>query len=104
MFGRVMPFWMAGSTLLNLLLLLPFQHLNGLAWRLDAIAFAIQILAVLFSLLAPLSINTWIASWTVVSLPDHWRREERRWDFYHWLKASGLLLALVLLTLSLAAR
>jgi len=42
MFGRVMPFWMAGSTLLKLLLLLPFQHLNGLAWRLDAIAFAIQ--------------------------------------------------------------
>jgi hypothetical protein len=26
--GRVMPFWMAGSTLLNLLLLLPYQHLG----------------------------------------------------------------------------
>jgi hypothetical protein len=28
LFGRVMPFWMASSTLLNLLLLLPFEHLN----------------------------------------------------------------------------
>src|SRR5271169_4262304 len=34
LFGRVMPFWMAGSTLLNLLLLLPFEHLDSSAWRL----------------------------------------------------------------------
>jgi len=33
LFGRVMPFWMAGSTLLNLLLLLPFQHASSLAHR-----------------------------------------------------------------------
>src|SRR5271165_4808869 len=38
LFGRVMPFWMAASTLLNLLLLLPFAHLNAPAWRLAAIA------------------------------------------------------------------
>ena len=29
LFGRVMPFWMAGSTLLNLLLLLPFAQSDG---------------------------------------------------------------------------
>jgi hypothetical protein len=45
MFGRVMPFWMAGSAVLNLLLLLPFAHLNGLAWRLAAIAFSIPSLS-----------------------------------------------------------
>ena len=28
LFGRVMPFWMGASTLLNLLLLLPFGHSN----------------------------------------------------------------------------
>jgi hypothetical protein len=28
LFGHVMPFWMAGSALLNLLLLLPFEHLS----------------------------------------------------------------------------
>ena len=38
-FGRVMPFWMAGSTLLNLLLLFPFAHLNASAWRLADTAF-----------------------------------------------------------------
>ncbi len=30
--GRIMPFWMTGSTLLNLLLLLPFEHLSQAAW------------------------------------------------------------------------
>ncbi|MGB6943818.1 MAG: hypothetical protein WBE37_15575, partial [Bryobacteraceae bacterium] len=53
LFGHVMPFWMAGSTLLNLLLLLPFEHLNSAAWHLAAIAFMIQVLAVLFSLIGP---------------------------------------------------
>ena len=35
LFGRVMPFWMPGSALLNILLLLPFSHLEaaGLAAR-----------------------------------------------------------------------
>ena len=32
--GRVMPFWMAGSALLNLSLLMPNQHLSPEAWRL----------------------------------------------------------------------
>jgi hypothetical protein len=37
LFGRVMPFWMATSTALSLLLLLPFAHLTGMAWRWSAI-------------------------------------------------------------------
>jgi hypothetical protein len=57
MFGRVMPFWMAGSTSLNLLVLLPFDHLNSAAWCLAAIALAIQGLAVLLSLIGPVPIN-----------------------------------------------
>ena len=61
LFGNVMPFWMAGSTLLNFLLLLPFEHLNESAWRLAAIAFAIQVFAVLFSLVGPVPINNRIA-------------------------------------------
>src|SRR5277367_3949748 len=59
--GRVMPFWMAGSTLLNLLLLLPFEHLTESAWRFAAIAAAIQVLAVVFSLIGLVPINNRIA-------------------------------------------
>ena len=57
LFGRIMPFWMAVSTLLNLLLLLPFEYSNGFVWRIDAIAFTIQVAAVVFSLIGPVPIN-----------------------------------------------
>ena len=72
LFGRVMPFWMAGSTLLNLLLLLPFEGLSASARRLVAISFAIQGAAVVFSVLAPVPINNRIKKWTPNNLPENW--------------------------------
>jgi uncharacterized membrane protein len=103
-FGRVMPFWMAGSTLLNLLLLLPFEHLGDSAWHLAAISLAIQCCAVAFSLVGPVPINNRIAKWTTGSLPNDWRALEHRWDLYHWLRTSGLVVAFALLVLSISAR
>lgn len=102
--GRVMPFWMMGSTLLNLLLLLPFEHLNGSAWRFAAISFAIQIAAVLFSVVAPVPINNRIAKWTPNTLPEDWSVQERRWDRYHWFRTFGLVVAFAMLILSIGAR
>ncbi len=75
--GRVMPFWMASSTLLNLLLLLRFERLNTVSWRLAAIALAIQVAAVVFSLIGPVPINNRIAKWTPESLPSDWRNQEQ---------------------------
>ena len=102
--GRVMPFWMAGSALLNLLLLLPFEHLNESAWRLAAVAFAIQVLAVALSLVGPVPINNRIAKWMPESIPGDWRAQEHRWDQYHWLRTCGLIVAFALLVLSVGAR
>ena len=104
LFGKVMPFWMAGSTLLNLLLLLPFENLNKSAWHLAAIAFAIQVFAVVFSLVAPVPINNRIAKWTPASLPDDWKAQERRWDLYHWFRTCGLIVAFAILVLSVGVR
>ncbi len=104
LFGRVMPFWMAGSTLLNLLLLLPFARLTGVAWRLTAISAAIQVLAVVFSLIGPVPINNRIKTWTPNSLPADWQAQERRWDLYHWSRTLGLIVAFGLLLDSLAIR
>jgi uncharacterized membrane protein len=104
LFGRVMPFWMTGSTLLNLLLLLPFQHLNPSAWRLAAVSFAIQVAAVIFSLIGPVPINNRIAKWTPVSLPVDWKAQEHRWDLYHWFRTFALILAFALLILSMGIR
>jgi Domain of unknown function (DUF1772) len=99
--GDVMPFWMSGSTLLNLALLLPFAHLNGFAWRLAATAFALQALAVLFSVILPVPINNRIKLWTVESLPSDWKEQERRWDTYHWIRTVGLIIAFAMLALSI---
>ena len=95
---------MAGSTLLTLLVLLPFEHLNDSAWRFAAVAFAIQVCAVVFSLAGPVPINNRIAKWTPESLPENWQAEERRWDLYHWLRTCGLIVAFALLALSLGVR
>lgn len=102
--GQVMPFWMVGSTLLNLLLLLPFAHLNKFAWNFAAVALAIQVLAVVFSLLAPVPINNRIAEWTPESVPNDWKAQEHRWDVYHWLRTSGLVVAFAILVLSVGVR
>ena len=102
--GRVMPFWMTGSTLLNVLLLLPFEHLNKAAWRLASIAFAIQVFAVLFSLVGPVPINNRIVKWTPQSLPDDWQVQERRWDLFHWVRTCGLVVAFAVLILSIGVR
>jgi len=100
--GRVMPFWMSGSTVLNLLLLLPVVHLNNAAWRLAAVALAIQIFAVVFSLVAPVPINNRIAKWTPESLPDDWKAQEHRWNLYHWVRTCGLIAAFAILVLSVS--
>jgi hypothetical protein len=104
LFGRVMPFWMAGSALLNLLLLLPFEHLNKPAWHLAAIALTIQVFAVVFSLVGPAPISNRIAKWTPESLPYDWREQEQRWDSYHWLRTCGLVVAFAVLVLSVGLR
>ncbi len=99
LFGRVMPFWMTGSALLNLLLLLPFAHLSKGAWHLAAIAFALQVFAVVFSLVGPVPINNRVAKWTPKSLPADWKSQADRWDLYHWIRTCGLVVAFALLVL-----
>jgi hypothetical protein len=70
--------------------------------RLDAMVLVISILAVVFSLLAPVGINNRTATWTPASLPADWREQEHRWDVDHWRRTGGLLVAFLLLTLSLS--
>jgi hypothetical protein len=99
-----MPFWMAGSTLLNLLLLLPFQRLSPEAWRLALIAFAIQALAIPFSLVGPVPINNRIINWTPQTVPNDWKAQEHRWDVHHWVRTSGLIVAFAALIVSAMIR
>jgi uncharacterized membrane protein len=104
LFGRVMPFWMAGSAVLNLLLLLPFEHRNKLTSHLAAVSLRIQIFAVFFSLVGAVPINKRIAKWAPASLLKDWRTPEHQWDIYHWIRTCGLVVAFVLLILSVRFR
>jgi hypothetical protein len=104
LFGRVMPFWMGTSTLLNLAILFRFEGLNRTAWHLVAVGFAIQAFAVLFSIVLPVPINNRIMRWTPATLPQDWRAQERRWDSFHGFRTLGLIGSFALLTLSLAVR
>jgi hypothetical protein len=102
--GRVVPFWMVSSTLLCLLLLLPCFQVFGPPRRLVEIAAAIQVAAVVFSLLGPVPINNRIARWTLETRPNDWNTQERRWDLYHWIRTFGLLIGFTLLVISLGLR
>jgi uncharacterized membrane protein len=84
----------------NGLLLLPVQHLAPSAWKLAGSAFAIQVLAILFSLVGPVPINNRVAKWTPENLPADWQTQENHWDAYHWLRTIGLIAAFALLVLS----
>jgi uncharacterized membrane protein len=100
LFGRLMPFWMSGSALLTLLLLLPFEHLSKPAWHFAAIALTLQVVAIVFSLVGPVPINNRIAKWKPESVPSDWRAQEDRWDLYHWVRTVGLIVAFALLVLA----
>jgi len=104
LFGHVMPFWMSGSALLNLILLLPFEPLNKSSRHFAAIALAAQVFAVVFSLLGPVPINNRIIKWTPESVPNNWQAEEHRWDLYHWLRTAVLVLAFAFLLISFGVR
>ena len=104
LFGRVMPFWMTTSALLNLAVVLPFEGLQGTTWRLAAVAFCIQALAVVFSVIFPVPINNRIVQWTAATVPRDWRAQEHRWDVLHISRTLGLIGAFALLTLSFGLR
>jgi uncharacterized membrane protein len=99
--GLTMPFWMTGSTLLNLALLLPVEHLSAPAWRLSAGAFGIQVLAIVFSLLGPVPMNNRIIKWTPSTVPPDWKAQEGRWDLYHWIRTAALTIAFAMLVFAL---
>ena len=103
LFGKVMPFWLGASTLLNLLPP-PFEHLNKRPWQFAAIAATIQVVAVLFSIVGPVPINKRIARWAPEALPGDWTAHEHRWDLYHLIRTCGVVVAFAILVLSVGAR
>ena len=104
LFGRVMPFWMAGSALLNLAVLWPLSDYDRVGCQLAAGALACQVGAIVFSLVGLVPINNRIAKWTPESVPNDWKAQERRWDVYHAWRTNLLIGAFILLCWSAVSR
>jgi MFS superfamily sulfate permease-like transporter len=80
LFGKIMPFWMAATFLLHLILLV-------LTWRWPALSTVLLLLATLlwlavivFSVVGPVPINNRVKTWDLQNPPPDWRQQRRQWD------------------------
>jgi len=80
LFGKIMPFWMAATFLLHLILLV-------LTWRWPALSTVLLLLATLlwlaiivFSVVGPVPINNRVKTWDLQNLTPDWRQQRRQWD------------------------
>jgi MFS superfamily sulfate permease-like transporter len=80
LFGKIMPFWMAATFLLHLVLL-------ALTWRWPApstvllfVATLLWLAIIVFSVAEPVPINNRVKAWDLQNLPPDWRQQRQRWD------------------------
>jgi Domain of unknown function (DUF1772) len=103
LFGRIMPFWMAATVLLHLILL-------GLSWDWPAAhtvllltATLLWVAIIVFSLIGPVPINDRVKAWDPQKLPADWQEQRRRWDRLHAVRVVMIALAFLALMLSYKA-
>ncbi len=80
LFGKIMPFWMASTFVLHLVLLAATWRWPSLRSLLLCLAAAMWLVIIVFSLVGPVPINERVKAWTVDKLPTDWERQRRRWD------------------------
>jgi anthrone oxygenase-like protein len=103
LFGKIMPFWMAATVLLHLILL-------GLSWDWPA-AHTVLLLAatllwlaiIVFSLIGPVPINDQVKAWDTQKLPPDWQERRQRWDRLNAIRVVMIALAFLALILSYKA-
>ncbi len=79
-FGKTMPFWMAATFLLHLIILGLFWDWPAIATVLLVIATLLWLVIILFSLAGPVPINNRVKAWDLGNLPPDWQKQRRRWD------------------------
>ena len=100
LFGKIMPFWMAATVLLHLILL-------GLTWNwlaphtvLLLAATLLWFAIIVFSLVGPVPINDRVKAWDTQKLPPDWQEQRRRWDRLNGIRVVMIALAFLALILS----
>jgi len=102
LFGKVMPFWMAATLVLHLVLLGFGWHWPAASTVLLALATLLWIAIIIFSVVGPVPINNRVRAWDLHQLPGDWREQRQRWDRLN--AARVVLIALAFLTLVLSYR
>lgn len=97
-YGAVMPIWYAAVLILTVALTLVVPW--SIATELAAVAAAIWLGSIIFTLVFPVPINNQVIRWDLDALPDNWKALRKRWDQFHAIRIVMLLLALTCLTVA----
>src|SRR3981081_1795441 len=100
LFGRIMPFWMAGTLILHLALLWMTWHWPSDHTILLVFAAALWFFIIVFSVLGPVPINNRVKKWQLDHLPSDWEHQRRRWDLMNGIRVLLIGLAYVALLLA----
>ena len=100
LFGKVMPFWMAATLLLHLILLGLTWHWPALATVLLLAATLLWLAIIVFSVVGPVPINNRVKAWDLQTLPPDWQAQRRRWDRLHAIRVVMIASAFLALVLS----
>ena len=100
LFGKIMPFWMAGTLLLHLILLVLTWRWAALSTTLLLVATLLWVAIVVFSLVGPVPINNQVIAWDIQHLPADWRQLRRRWDQLHAIRVVMIACAFLALVVS----
>ena len=80
LFGKIMPFWMVGTALLHLVLLVVMWNWPAISTVLVLVATLLWVIICIFSVVGPVPINNRVKAWDIRHLPPDWREQRRRWD------------------------
>ena len=80
LFGKIMPFWMAATLVVHLILLAVTWDWPGLHTVLLVAATLLLVAVIFFSLVGPVPINDRVKAWDIQKLPPDWQEQRRRWD------------------------
>ena len=97
LFGKIMPFWMAGTALLHLVLLVVIWHWPAISTVLLLVATLLWLIIIIFSLVGPVPINNRVKDWDLRNLPPDWREQRRRWDQFNAIRVVIIAAAFVAL-------
>ncbi|MBW4690867.1 MAG: DUF1772 domain-containing protein [Lyngbya sp. HA4199-MV5] len=98
-YGAAMPIWYAAVLILTVALTLVMQPWS-IATEIAAVAAAIWLGSIVFTLVFPVPINNQVIRWDLDALPDNWKALRKQWDQFHAIRVVMLLLALTCLTIA----